>query len=47
MRVIILALLIILSSCSQKNTYCGTKKQKKQRHKVMKAGRAPGGGMLQ
>ena len=46
---ICLSLMIIIPSCAtqkQQKSHCGTKQQKKAKHKSMKSGNTPGGGML-
>lgn len=40
-----LSLMIIVPSCTTTKSHCGTKRQKRAKHKAMKAGRAPGGNM--
>lgn len=42
--------IVLVSSCSAQHKHakksCGTKQQKKKKHKSMKRGTSPGGGML-
>jgi uncharacterized lipoprotein YajG len=38
--------LLIGGCATQQQTNCGTKAQKKAKHKSMKSGKSPGGGML-